>query len=86
MRDPSLRTGGLDLGTLKIGSDVALYFYFPNYQNTRHQHNSDHSGTTEFIVSWQALINSLVFQTTIETQKNPKIFQFGFIINMVVEP
>ena len=40
-----MRTGGLDPGTLKIGSDVALYFDFPNYQNTIHQHNGDHGGT-----------------------------------------
>ena len=45
LRDPSLRTGGLDPGNLKIGSDVALSFDFPNYQNTGHQHNGDHSGT-----------------------------------------
>ena len=72
MRDPSLRAGGLDLVTLKIGSDVALSFEFPNCQNTGDQHNGDHNGTTEFIIAWKALINSLVFQTTIETQKNPK--------------
>ena len=41
----SLRVGGLDPVTLNIGSDVALSFYLPNYQNTGHQHNGDHSGT-----------------------------------------
>ena len=40
-----MRTGGLDPVTLKIGSDVALSFDFPNYQNTGHQHNGDHGGT-----------------------------------------
>ena len=51
LRDPSLRAGGLDPVTLKIGYDVALSFDFPNYQNTGHQHNGDHGGTTEFIVA-----------------------------------
>ena len=45
MRDPSLRTWGLDLGTLKIGFDVALSFDLQNYQNMGHQHNGDHGGT-----------------------------------------
>ena len=46
-----MRTGGLDPGTLKIGSDVALSFDLPNYQKTGHQHNGNHAGTTEFIVA-----------------------------------
>ena len=37
LRDPSLRAGGLDPVTPKIGSDVALSFDLPNYQNTGHQ-------------------------------------------------
>ena len=38
LRDPSLRAGGLDPITLKIGYDVALSFDLPNYQNMGHQH------------------------------------------------
>ena len=45
LRDPSLRTGGLDPVTLNIGSDVALSFDLPIYQNTGPQHNGDHGGT-----------------------------------------
>ena len=33
LRDPTLRTGGLDPGNLKIGFDVVFSFVYPIYQN-----------------------------------------------------
>ena len=45
LRDPSLREEGLDPVTINIGSNVALSFDFPNYQNTGHEHDGDHGGT-----------------------------------------
>ena len=59
MRDPSLRTGGLDPGTLKIGSDVFLSFYLPNYQNIGHQHNGDHGGTLRKIFKIKYSLSSI---------------------------
>ena len=59
-RDPSLRTGGLDPGTLKIGSDVALSFDFPIYQNTGPQHNGDHGGTLSKVLKTKKSLFSTI--------------------------
>ena len=59
MIDPSLRIGRLDPGTLKIGSDVALSFDLPNYQNMGPQHNGDHGGTYWEYSGFKTLLKTL---------------------------
>ena len=58
-RDPSLRAGGLDPVTLKIGLDVALSFDFPKYQNMEDQHNGDHGGTLSKIFKTKHSLSSI---------------------------
>ena len=55
LRYPSLRAGGLDPLTLNIGSDVALSFDFPIYQNTGHQHSLRYSKIDFF--KWRGTIH-----------------------------
>ena len=70
MIDPSLRTRGLDPGTLKIGSDVSLSFDLPNCQNTGHQNNGDHGGTSE----------SVTIQIPLRTSEIPYFQEYPVII------